>query len=83
MTRTEILEMVREAMTDMFDVPPEEVTLEASLREELDLDSIDAIDMAARMHEITGERIELESLKDLVTVRDVVDLLDKYVGPKP
>jgi acyl carrier protein len=82
MTRTEILEMVREAMTDMFDVAPEDVKLEASLREELDLDSIDAIDMAARMHEITGERIELESLKDLVTVRDVVDLLDKYVGAK-
>lgn len=74
-SKDEILARVREAMVELFELEPSAITLDAHLIEDLDLDSIDAIDMAARLQEITGRRVPEDALKSIRTISDVVDLV--------
>jgi acyl carrier protein len=62
-------------MNELFEVDPSTVTLDTKLIDDLGLDSIDAIDLAARLEEVTQKRLTEESLRKLRTVRDVVDLI--------
>jgi acyl carrier protein len=79
MTREEIFQDLRKRMQDMFEITPDRVTLEADLRNDLGLDSIDAIDMAASLQKMTGEKVDLGKLKSIRTVADVVDLVDQHL----
>ncbi len=80
MTREEIFERVQKVMVDMFELDPDDVTLEARLMDDLDLDSIDAIDMVVTLQELTGTRVEEELLKKIRTVKDIVDLVEAQLG---
>ena len=75
-TRGEILSELRTILSELFEVPPESVTPEAGLYDELDLDSIDAIDMAVQLQDLAGQRVPEEALRSLRTVKDVVDLVE-------
>lgn len=79
MTRDEIFNDLRQRMHDLFEIAPERVTLEADLRNDLGLDSIDAIDMAASLQKMTGQKVDLSALKSIRTVSDVVDLVDQHL----
>jgi acyl carrier protein len=74
-TKDEIFARIRDAMVELFELTPSAITLDAHLIEDLDLDSIDAIDMAARLQEITGRRVPEDALKSIRTISDVVDLV--------
>ena len=82
MTRTEITQKVTQILVEMFELDPKTVTLEAHLAKDLDLDSIDAVDMAAKMQELTGRRMEENDLRSIRTVADVVDLIDRALNAK-
>jgi acyl carrier protein len=73
MTDEEILEKIREILSESFEIAPETVFPETKLFEDLDLDSIDAVDLAIRVQEMTGKRIKPEDFKSVRSVRDVVD----------
>lgn len=79
MTRDEIYAEVSRTMIEMFEVEPDAIKPGAKLYEDLDLDSIDAIDMAVKMQEITGQRVEEKDLRKIRTVDDVVDLIDRIL----
>lgn len=83
MTRDEVSKKVVEALVESFELDPADVTLEAHLVDDLDLDSIDAIDMAVKLQEMTGRRVEEEALKGVRTVADVVDLMEAHVAAGP
>ncbi|MHA6908799.1 acyl carrier protein [Ralstonia pseudosolanacearum] len=72
MTETEILERIRSIFQENFAIEPARVTPEAHLFEELDLDSIDAVDLAIKLQEMTGRRIKPEEFKSVRTVGDVI-----------
>jgi acyl carrier protein len=74
-TREEVFDRIKSTMNELFDVDPGTVTLDTKLIDDLGLDSIDAIDLAARLEEVTQKRLTEESLRKLRTVRDVVDLI--------
>lgn len=74
-SKEEILSMLTELLVDEFEIPVEEITLEASLYEELDLDSIDAVDLVVRLRELTGKKIAPESFKEVRTVEDIINAL--------
>jgi acyl carrier protein len=80
LTREEVFDRVRSTMQELFDVGPERVQLDTKLIEDLDLDSIDAIDLAARLEEITRQRLPEETLRALRTVQDVVTLIHETVN---
>jgi acyl carrier protein len=68
-----ILGKLKEFLVDLFEVPEENITLEARLSEDLDLDSIDAVDLVVKLQELTGQRIKPDDFKSVRTVQDVVD----------
>lgn len=72
MTDEQIIEKLRTILADTFEIAPERVTLQSNLFEELDLDSIDAVDLAIKLQEMTGKRIKPEDFKSVRTVGDVV-----------
>ncbi len=75
MTRDEIFAEMARTLVDRFEVDADAVRLDARLYEDLELDSIDAIDMAAKIKDMTGRRVEERELRRIRTVRDLVDLV--------
>ncbi len=72
-SRDELLERLRVYFHQLFEIEPDTVTLEARLVEDLDLDSIDAVDLIVKLQELTGNRITPDEFKSVRTVNDVVD----------
>ncbi len=72
-SQEELLDVLREYLNELFEVPPESVTLEARLSEDLDLDSIDAVDLVVKLQELTGNRIKPDEFKSVRTVGDVIE----------
>ena len=70
-----IFDDVRTMMAETFELEPERITSAARLYEDLDLDSIDALDMVVKLQEIIHRRVEEQELRALVTVGDVVSMV--------
>ena len=75
MTTDEILAHLRQIMQDTFDLDPERVTLDARLYQDLDIDSIDAVDLIVKLKPLAGKRLQPEAFKAVRTVQDVVQAL--------
>jgi acyl carrier protein len=73
MDREQIFSQVKGYMVSLFDVEPEAITLDADLQSDLDLDSIDAVDLIVKVQEFTGRKIKPDEFKTVRTVGDVVD----------
>ena len=73
MTRDEIFQSLSGFLQDLFEVPPEKITPEAKLFEDLDLDSIDAVDLVVKLQDLTGKKIKPDQFKTVRTVSDVID----------
>ena len=72
-TQEEIFLTIRQLMTEMFELAPDDIVLNANLSQDLDIDSIDAVDLMVRLRDITGKRINPEDFKNARTIQDVVD----------
>jgi acyl carrier protein len=80
LSKDEIFGRVRDAMVELFELDAGAITLDAHIIDDLDLDSIDAIDMAARLQELTGRRVPEDALKAIRTISDVVDLVHRELA---
>ncbi|MGF6700088.1 acyl carrier protein [Paraburkholderia sp. MM5496-R1] len=80
MTETEILERIRAIFQENFAIEPQLVTPDAHLFEDLDLDSIDAVDLAIKLQEMTGRRIKPENFKSVRTVGDVIGAVESLLA---
>ncbi len=78
--RDEILLVIKGIMEDMFEIDGELVTLEARLNEDLDFDSIDAVDMIVKLKEITGKAVKPEDFKNARTINDVVEAVYSLIN---
>ena len=72
MNKEDIFTELKKILIENFEVKPAAVTLNANLYEDLDLDSIDAIDLVVAIQELTGKKIKPEEFKTVHTVADVV-----------
>ncbi|OAI51738.1 acyl carrier protein [Betaproteobacteria bacterium SCGC AG-212-J23] len=80
MNNPQILAKLRELLADKFEVDPSRITLEADLYRDLDLDSIDAVDLVIKLQEMTGRRIKPEEFKSVRTIGDVVVAVDRLLA---
>ncbi|GIU43928.1 acyl carrier protein [Shewanella sairae] len=78
-SREQILEMLTQILVDEFEIDADDITLDASLYEELDLDSIDAVDLVIKLQQMTGKKIKPEEFKAVRTVDDVVSAIEGLV----
>ena len=74
-SREEILAHLRVVLSDLFELKPEQIVPEANLYTDLDIDSIDAVDLFLTLKEITGRKIQPQTFKDVRTVNDVIDAI--------
>ncbi|MEH3919085.1 acyl carrier protein [Enterobacter asburiae] len=66
-------------LTKLFEIDPQDITPEARLYEDLELDSIDAVDMIVHLQKKTGKKIKSETFKSVRTVQDVVDAVEQLL----
>lgn len=82
MNKEEIFEEVRSILCREFEFLPEEVLPTSHLIDDLDLDSIDAIDLAVKLEERTGLDLEEKELRSLRLVQDVVDVVYTHLDAR-
>lgn len=75
MNKEQLFLKIREILVEQFDVDESTVSLEANLYEELEIDSIDAVDLLVQLKELTGEKIAPEKFREVRTIGDVLDAL--------
>lgn len=73
-TKEEIYQTIKVALVDLFEMPEEEISLESRLYEDLDLDSIDAVDMIVKLQEIVDRKVNPEEFKTIRKVEDIVEI---------
>jgi len=78
--REQILAAIQELMVEMFELDKDDITLEARLYQDLDFDSIDAVDMIVRLKEMTGKAVKPEDFKSARTIGDVVEAVYKMIN---
>lgn len=81
-TRAEIDDLVSSMLAETFEIPPEQITPQARLYEDLDLDSIDAIDMSVRLEVATDLKLRGEDMRTIRTVADISNALETKLAAK-
>lgn len=78
-TREQIFDRLKEILADDFEIEPEKLVLEANLFEDLELDSIDAVDLAVKLQYFTDKKIAPENFKKIRTIDDVVNAIEELL----
>jgi len=76
----QVLAEVTAALVELFEVDAARVTPEARLYEDLEIDSIDAIDLIDRLRQVTGQKIPAERFRSVRTVGDLVEAVRQLVS---
>ena len=78
-SREEIYNKLAEILTEEFEISQDLVKPEANLFEDLELDSIDAVDLAVKLQFFTDKKISPENFKQIRTVDDVVNAIEELL----
>ena len=79
-TREEIFNTLRTAMVELFELDANRITLESSLYDDLEIDSIDAVDLIDHIKRQTGRKVSAEDFKAVRSVNDVVEAVYRLVS---
>ncbi|CAI1693228.1 Acyl carrier protein [Serratia quinivorans] len=79
MDKQEIYLQIKTLLVKLFELDADDIKPESRLYEELDLDSIDAVDLVVHLQKTTGKKIKPEMFKSVRTVQDVVDAIDELL----
>jgi acyl carrier protein len=66
---------IKDILINQFEVDESAISLDANLYEELEIDSIDAVDLLVQLKELTGKKIPPEIFKEVRTIGDVLGAL--------
>ena len=80
LSQEHILSTLREWMQELFEIEPETIQLESNLYSDLDVDSIDAVDLIVKIKELTGKQVKPEDFKNVRTVHDVVTVIQNMTA---
>ena len=83
MSRNEIFVEIRKTLVELFSLDPERITAESGVFTELELDSIDAVDLVAKLQELIGQRITEAEMRQVRSVGDMVTLVERYLTSAP
>ncbi len=78
-SQEEILATLRGILEEMFETDPDAVVPAALLYDDLDIDSIDAVDLIIRLKDLTGRKVSPEEFKAVRTVGDVITAIEKLL----
>lgn len=75
MTQEQVYLRIVDILQETFAIDPSRISPEARLGEDLDIDSIDAIDLIVQLKPLMGSGLDPEAFKSVRTVADVVDAI--------
>ncbi|MFV0448705.1 MAG: acyl carrier protein [Vibrio sp.] len=73
LNKQQVFDQVKDALVELFEIDEADIQPEAHLYQDLDLDSIDAVDLVVHLQNVTGKKIKPEEFKMVRTVEDVVE----------
>ncbi len=73
LNKQQVFDQVKDALVELFEIDEADIQPEAHLYQDLDLDSIDAVDLVVHLQNVTGKKIKPEEFKMVRTVDDVVE----------
>ena len=79
-TEAEIEQKIKDILVADFECDPARLTPDVNLFTELDLDSIDAVDLVVRLQQETGKKVDPESFRQIRTLRDVTTAVVQLVN---
>ncbi|MCP2040754.1 acyl carrier protein [Neisseria sp. HSC-16F19] len=80
MTEQEIRQILTDTLVNLFEIDAERIQPEANLYEDLEIDSIDAIDLLDHIKRQTGYKLMTEDFKSVRTVEDIVQAVLKQTA---
>ena len=81
-TKEEILREISSVLVEEFECEESKLTADARLYEDLDLDSIDAVDLVVRLQQMTGVKVVADDFKSIRTLGDVSEVIVKLLSQK-
>ncbi len=75
MEKQQIFDWIAKALSEDFDIEADRIKFESRLYEDLDIDSIDAVDLMVRLKQLTGQRLTPDAFRSVRTIGDVVDAI--------
>lgn len=78
-SRAEVSQKITSILAELFEVDPESISENSLLYEDLDIDSIDAVDLIVELKSYTGKNVDPEDFNSVKTVGDVVNIVSKLV----
>jgi acyl carrier protein len=73
----EIMERIRATLVELFDLEPDEITPQARLFEDLEIDSIDVVDLMDHVRRYTGRKVTAEDFRSVRTVADLIGVIER------
>jgi acyl carrier protein len=79
MTKEELFEKLQDILAEEFEIDKSKITPEARLFEDLDFDSIDAVNLIVKMKGYLKDKVDPEQFKSVRTIQDTIDILHPLV----
>lgn len=78
LTQDEVLDRIRATLVELFDLPAERIVPQARLQD-LEIDSIDVVDLMDHVRRITGRKVTPEDFRSVRTIEDLVNVMQRLL----
>ncbi len=78
-SQDQILERIRQTLVELFELEPARITPEARLYEDLEIDSIDVVDLMDEVQKHTGRKVTPEDFRSVRTVGDLAGVVQRLL----
>lgn len=79
MDKSEIFSILKNALIELLEIEEEKISLDAKLYEDLEIDSIDAIDLVNFVQKKTGHKLMPDDFKTIKTIGDIVEVVSQKI----
>ena len=75
MNKEQIFEILQKALVELFEIESSKISLSSKIYEDLEIDSIDAIDLVDYIKKQTGYKMQASDFKEVKTLGDIVNIV--------
>jgi len=81
MSQDELFHVVKNTLVELFELDPARISLEARFNDDLEIDSIDAVDLIDHLSRRFHHKVDPRDFRAVRTVQDLVDAIRRMQGP--
>ncbi|MCO5268662.1 MAG: acyl carrier protein [Brumimicrobium sp.] len=80
MTMNEIIQKLNNVLVDEFEIDADTITPNANLRDTLDLDSLDYVDLVVAIESVSGVKLGEADFKQITTFQDFYNIIENKLA---